>query len=131
MFQGESGKGFKKKSGTLDLNVDLKTIINVDNIKLGDTMVRYFLLKNDGSLDIKTVKLLTDYKVINAKKDNTDVFGKYIKVKFIWKRDKFSNEALETTTHGGAGTGNLSENPPNSNMNYGMLPRTGVRALII
>ncbi len=50
-------------SGTLDLNANPTTIINVDNIKPGDTMLRSFQLKNDGTLDIKQVLLHTAYTV--------------------------------------------------------------------
>ncbi|MDM5187574.1 CalY family protein [Bacillus sp. DX4.1] len=84
-------------AGTLDLSVDPTTIIDVDNIKPGDTMTRDFQLINNGSLDIKTVKLLTDYKVIDAKGDNKEDFGKHIRVNFFWNWDKLSEPIFSTT----------------------------------
>src|SRR6476619_4369804 len=62
-------------AGTLDLSVDPTTIIDFDNIKPGDKMTRDFKLVNNGSLDIKTVKLLTNYNVIDSKGDNSEDFG--------------------------------------------------------
>ncbi|KEK23551.1 CalY family protein [Bacillus gaemokensis] len=84
-------------AGTLDLSVNPSTIINVDNIKPGDTMLRTFKLANKGSLDIKTVKLATEYQVIDAKGDNTEDFAKNIKVKFMWNADKNTVPVYETT----------------------------------
>ncbi len=75
-------------AGTLDLSVDPTTIVDVGNLKPGDTIVREFVLANDGSLDISSVELLTDYIVNDAKGDNTDDFGKHIKVLFLENADK-------------------------------------------
>jgi len=75
-------------AGTLDLAVNPSVIIDVDNLKPGDVMVREFLLENNGSLDISTVDLATSYNVIDAKGDNTDDFGKHIKVLFLENADK-------------------------------------------
>lgn len=75
-------------AGTLDLSVDPTTIVDVSNIKPGDTIVREFVLSNDGSLDISAVDLLTEYTVKDAKGNNVDDFGKHIKVLFLENADK-------------------------------------------
>ncbi|WP_027725328.1 TasA family protein [Tuberibacillus calidus] len=75
-------------AGTLDLSVKPSTIIDVNNLKPGDWMNRTFVLKNEGSLPIKSVNLLTDYTVIDAKGDNTEDMGKYIRVNFLKNLDK-------------------------------------------
>ena len=84
-------------AGTLDLNVDPTTIVNVDNLKPGDTIKRDFTLENKGSLDIKKVLLKTDYSVVDAKGDNKEDFGKYIKVTFLKNVDKHETIVKETT----------------------------------
>ena len=74
----------KFTAGTLDLSLDPSTIIDVANIKPGDTMFRQFKLVNEGSLDIKSVQLDTAYTVTDAKLDNGVAdFGHHIKVNFI------------------------------------------------
>ncbi|GIO26451.1 CalY family protein [Ornithinibacillus bavariensis] len=75
-------------AGTLDLSVDPTTIVNVDNLKPGDTVVRAFELINNGSLDISSIDLSTSYTVDDAKGDNQDDFGKHIKVLFLENADK-------------------------------------------
>lgn len=75
-------------AGTLDLAVNPSVVIDVNNLKPGDTMVREFDLENNGTLDISTVDLATAYDVIDAKGDNTDDFGKHIKVLFLENADK-------------------------------------------
>ncbi|WP_339227305.1 TasA family protein [Oceanobacillus sp. FSL K6-2867] len=75
-------------AGTLDLAANPTTIIDVENIKPGDIMVREFLLENNGSLDISSVDLSTVTNVIDAKGDNTDEFAKHIKVLFLENADK-------------------------------------------
>ncbi|MBS4192183.1 M73 family metallopeptidase [Bacillus sp. FJAT-49705] len=77
-------------AGTLDLSVNPKTIVNVDNIKPGDTMLREFKLVNNGSLDIDDVLLSTDYKVTDAKGNNVEDFGEHIRVNFLYNADKDS-----------------------------------------
>jgi len=76
------------KAGTLDLSVDPTVIVNVDNLKPGDIVVREFELINSGSLDISSIDLITDYTVVDAKGDNTDDFGKHIQVLFLENVDK-------------------------------------------
>lgn len=75
-------------AGTLDLAANPSTVIDVENIKPGDIMVREFLLENNGTLDISKVDLSTVYNVVDAKGDNQDDFGKHIKVLFLENADK-------------------------------------------
>jgi len=89
-------------AGTLDINVaggDAdNAIINVTNIKPGDTMLRTFKLNNTGSLDVSKVLLTSKYTVgdTNGNNDGTD-FGDHIKVKFLANNDKASAVIWETT----------------------------------
>lgn len=86
-------------AGTLDLNAAPTTIIDVKNIKPGDSMLRHFELKNDGTLDIKKVLLTTDYSVTNKSgaEPNSEDFGKYIKVNFLLNADKLDSVIYSTT----------------------------------
>lgn len=84
-------------AGTLDLAVDPTTVIEVDSLKPGDWVIRDFELQNNGSLDIEKVTLGTDYNVIDAKDDNTEDFGKYIEVEFLYNADKLDEVIYETT----------------------------------
>ncbi|MDN4523021.1 CalY family protein [Fictibacillus fluitans] len=85
-------------AGTLDLSVDPTTVVDISNLKPGDTMFRYFELKNDGTLPIKRVFLGTDYTVTDAKGDNgNDDFGKHIRVNFLYNVDKSDEVFLSTT----------------------------------
>jgi spore coat-associated protein N len=84
-------------AGTLDLSVNPMAIINLDNLKPGDSMVREFSLSNDGSLKIENVLLETDYTVIDEGNNNTDDFGSHIRVNFLWNWDQESEPIFETT----------------------------------
>ncbi|XQY90596.1 CalY family protein [Metabacillus sp. HB246100] len=84
-------------AGTLDLSVDPTTIINVDNIKPGDTMLRSFDLVNGGSLDIASITLDTDYTVTDAGNDNGEDFGDHIRVNFLINADKLDAPIYSTT----------------------------------
>ncbi|WP_144561423.1 biofilm matrix protein CalY [Bacillus mycoides] len=85
-------------AGTLDLTLDPKVLVDIKDLKPGDSVKKEFLLKNDGSLAIKDVKLATKYSVVDAKGDNAgEDFGKHIKVKFLWNWDKQSEPVYETT----------------------------------
>src|SRR5690606_15344445 len=75
-------------AGTLDLAVNPSVIIDVDNLKPGDVMVREFLLENNGTLDISSVDIATSYNVVDANNNNNDDFGKHIKVLFMENADK-------------------------------------------
>ncbi|WP_066070106.1 CalY family protein [Neobacillus soli] len=85
-------------AGTLDLSVDPGVLVNLKDLKPGDTMVRDFKLANKGSLKIKDVKLKTDYTVTDAKGDNgAGDFGEHIMVRFLWNWDKENEPIFETT----------------------------------
>jgi spore coat-associated protein N len=84
-------------AGTLDLAAEPTTIINVDNLKPGDSMVRDFELQNNGSLDIDTVYLETDYTVTDVEGDNTEDFGEHIQVEFLYNADNLDEVIYETS----------------------------------
>ncbi|MTW85229.1 cell division protein FtsN [Virgibacillus dakarensis] len=84
-------------AGTLDLAVEPTTIIDVDGLKPGDSVIRDFELQNSGSLDIAKVLLETNYSVIDAEGNNTDDFGKHIQVEFLYNADKLDEVIYETT----------------------------------
>lgn len=84
-------------TGSLDLSVEPTTVIEVEDLKPGDYVIRDFELQNNGSLDIEKVYLETDYNVIDAKGDNTEDFGKYIEVEFLYNADKLDEVIYETT----------------------------------
>ncbi|MGC4377613.1 CalY family protein [Fictibacillus sp. Mic-4] len=87
-------------AGTLDLSLDPSTIIDVSNLKPGDTMKRDFKLTNGGTLKIKTVDLKTEYSVGDVKGNNgSEDLGKHIKVKFLWNWDKETEPIYETTLY--------------------------------
>lgn len=61
-------------------------------------MTRSFELKNDGSLDISKILLMTDYTVTDAKNDNAGAdFGKHIQVNFLLNADKIDSVVFGTT----------------------------------
>lgn len=84
-------------AGTLDLMVEPTEIISIDNMKPGDSMIRDFELQNNGSLDMETVLLDTDYSVIDAEGDNDEDFGEHIEVEFLYNADKLDEVIYETT----------------------------------
>ncbi|MBD8004143.1 cell division protein FtsN [Bacillus sp. Sa1BUA2] len=84
-------------SGTLDLSVNPNTLINVKNMKPGDSFLRSFTLKNNGTLDISKVLIETNYTVIDAKGDNTEDFGEHISVEFLLNMDKQNQPIYKTT----------------------------------
>jgi spore coat-associated protein N len=85
-------------AGTLDLNANPTTIIDVENIKPGDTMLRSFDLLNDGSLDIASINLKTSYTVTDAEGDNNGQdFGDHIRVNFLINADKLDAPIYSTT----------------------------------
>ncbi|WP_053217228.1 CalY family protein [Virgibacillus senegalensis] len=75
-------------AGMLDLTAEPTTIIDVDNLKPGDWMTRSFELQNTGTLDIAEVLLHTSYTVGDAEDNNSEDFGKHIRVNFLWNDDK-------------------------------------------
>ncbi|TYS62040.1 cell division protein FtsN [Bacillus infantis] len=89
-------------AGTLDINVKGNdkdnAIIDVTNIKPGDTMTRDFKLNNTGSLNVSKVLLTTEYSVTDVKGNNgTEDLGKHIKVIFLRNNDKLGTEVIKQT----------------------------------
>jgi len=89
-------------AGTLDINVKgndaANAIINVSNLKPGDTMTRNFKLNNTGSLNVAKVLLTSTYTVNDAKGNNgAEDLGSHIKVKFLVNKDKKTEVVHETT----------------------------------
>lgn len=82
-------------AGTLDLSVNPTQIINVDNIKPGDSFIRDFELQNNGTLDIGKVLLDTDY-IVEGVKGPGD-FGEHIRVEFLYNMNNFDEVIYETT----------------------------------
>ncbi len=84
-------------AGTLDLNANPTTIIDVENIKPGDTMLRSFKLVNNGTLDIAAINLDTEYTVTGAGNNNGEDFGDHIRVNFLFNADKLDTPIFSTT----------------------------------
>lgn len=71
-------------AGTLDLNTNPAEIVNLSNLKPGDIAVRNFTLQNNGTLDIKELKLATAYTVNDAGSNNgAQDLGDHFKVKIL------------------------------------------------
>ncbi|MEK3796432.1 TasA family protein [Paenibacillus sp. FSL R7-0204] len=71
-------------AGTLKLGSSFNTPVALTNLKPGDYTVRTFTLSNDGTLDIKFLKLATTYTVTDAKGDNAGQdLGDHFKVKLL------------------------------------------------
>jgi spore coat-associated protein N len=89
-------------AGTLDLALDPEVIIDVDNLSPGSWMIRAFDLENNGTIDISEVLIKTSYEIDDAKGDNTDDFGKHIRVNFLENNDKSEeygpNDIIYSTT---------------------------------
>jgi len=86
-------------AGTLDLSMNPETVINIDNIKPGDSLFREFTLNNEGTLDIESIHLETDYTVNGVDGEGNDDFGKHIRVNFLWNWDKENEPIFETTLY--------------------------------
>ncbi|MGM0838336.1 MAG: TasA family protein [Bacillota bacterium] len=84
-------------AGTLDLSVEPTQIIEVDNMKPGDSFIRDFALQNNGSLEIGKVMLDTSYTVEDANGDNTEDFGEHIQVEFLYNINNLDEVIYETT----------------------------------
>ncbi|MOA56662.1 Camelysin metallo-endopeptidase [compost metagenome] len=70
------------------MNSDPSVIVNIPNLKPGDTVTKSFKLKNDGSLDIGSIILNTSTQITDAKGDNYLDLAQFIKVKFLRNNDK-------------------------------------------
>lgn len=84
-------------TGTLDLSVNPSTIVEVDNLAPGDSIIRSFELVNNGTLDIEKVTLETDYTVHDAHNNNTEDFANHIEVEFLYNVDKLDEVIYRTT----------------------------------
>lgn len=84
-------------AGTLDLSVNPSTIVEVENLAPGDSIIRSFELVNNGSLDIEKVTLETDYTVHDAHNNNTEDFANHIEVEFLYNVDKLDEVIYRTT----------------------------------
>ena len=89
-------------AGTLDINVEgnnaANAIIDVGNLKPGDTMLRNFKLNNTGSLDVSKVILTSTYNVGDTNGNNAGAnFADHIMVKILANNDKRSPVIYETT----------------------------------
>ncbi|WP_174615781.1 TasA family protein [Virgibacillus ihumii] len=92
-------------AGTLDLSANKSTIINLDNMKPGDKVVREFQLNNIGNLDMSEIILNTAYTVTDVNGDNTGDFGEQIELNFLINDTKGYTVVFETTL------AELKENP--------------------
>ena len=110
-------------AGTLDLAVNPTQIIEVDNIKPGDSMIRDFELQNNGTLDIDKVLLDTHYTVNDAAGDNTEDFGEHIQVEFLYNADKLDEVIYETTL---AELKSLTPEAVNENVFYPLFGEKGL-----
>lgn len=84
-------------AGTLDLSVEPEVVVEVENMKPGDSVIRDFELQNNGTLNIQTVSLDTNYTVIDAAGDNTEDFGEHIQVSFLYNASQMNEVVYETT----------------------------------
>lgn len=76
-------------AGTLDLNSDPSVIVDLGNLKPGDTILRTFKLKNDGSLDIGSILLKTSTSINDVGGNNgANDLAESIVVKFLRNNDK-------------------------------------------
>ncbi|MEI3606624.1 CalY family protein [Pseudogracilibacillus sp. SE30717A] len=112
-------------AGTLELGIDKPQLINIKNIKPGDSMIRDFELQNNGTLDIQKVVLETDYKVIDANGNNTEDFGDHILVEFLYNVNNFDEVIFKTTL---AELKNMSPEAINKNIFYPELGDEGLPA---
>lgn len=84
-------------AGTIDLQIEPTEIVELDNLKPGDSVSRTFKLQNKGSIGIGKVLLETDYDVNDVKGDNTEDFGEHIEVEFLYNIDQVNEVIYETT----------------------------------
>ncbi|MFU8692002.1 TasA family protein [Rossellomorea sp. FS2] len=85
-------------AGTLDLNVDPTTLVKVENLKPGDWVRKDFKLVNNGSLDIGSIDMITEYTVIDAKNNNGgEDFGDHIQVDFFYNNSGHEEVFHDTT----------------------------------
>ncbi|MFA1818913.1 TasA family protein [Virgibacillus oceani] len=111
-------------AGTLDLSVDPTTIINVENIKPGDSFYRNFELTNEGTLDIEKVLLETSYSVTDATGNNGEEdFGEHVEVEFLYNNNNLDEIIYATTI------AELAEMTPEAINQHIMYPWYGEKGL--
>jgi len=110
-------------AGTLDLAVNPTEIIQVDNMKPGDSVIRDFELQNNGTLDIDKVLLDTAYTIDDANGDNTEDFGEHIQVEFLYNADKLDEVIYQTTL---AELQNMTPEAVNESVFYPLLGEQGL-----
>ncbi|PEZ24929.1 cell division protein FtsN [Bacillus thuringiensis] len=85
-------------AGTLDMAMQPTTSLDLNHLKPGDKILKKFNLKNSGTLDIKDILMKIDYTVNDALQNNqSEDFGKHIKVQFMWDWDPAKSPVYETT----------------------------------
>lgn len=94
-FSSTSTSSASFNNGTLSLKSDPSVIVNLSNLKPGDTVLRDFKLKNDGTLNIPKVVLRTSSAITDALGDNgTHNFKDDIIVTFLVNKDKKESPLL-------------------------------------
>ncbi|MEK3899600.1 MULTISPECIES: TasA family protein [unclassified Paenibacillus] len=94
-FSSTSTSSASFNNGTLSLKSDPSVIVNLSNLKPGDTVLRDFKLKNDGTLNIPKVVLRTSSAITDAQGDNgTHNFKDDIIVTFLVNKDKKESPLL-------------------------------------
>ncbi|MGC5325279.1 TasA family protein [Brevibacillus sp. SYSU BS000544] len=75
-------------AGTLDLAVNPSVVFDITDMKPGDWANRIYTIENNGTLDIGSVYLTTEYNVTDAKGDNGNAdLGDHIYVNVKWNLD--------------------------------------------
>ncbi|WP_405106409.1 TasA family protein [Paenibacillus sp. FSL K6-1217] len=94
-FSSTSTSSASFNNGTLSLQTDPSVIVNLSNLKPGDTVLRDFKLKNDGTLNIPKVVLRTSSAITDAQGDNgSHNFKDDIIVTFLLNKDKKESPLL-------------------------------------
>ncbi|MEK3874870.1 TasA family protein [Paenibacillus sp. FSL H8-0122] len=94
-FSSTSTSSASFNNGTLSLQSDPSVIVNLSNLKPGDTVLRDFKLKNDGTLNIPKVVLRTSSAITDAQGDNgSHNFKDDIIVTFLVNKDKKESPLL-------------------------------------
>ncbi|MEK4848559.1 TasA family protein [Paenibacillus sp. FSL H7-0756] len=88
-FSSTSTSSSSFNNGTLSLKSDPSVIVNLSNLKPGDSILRDFKLINDGTLNIPKVVLHTSSAITDALGDNgSHNFKDDIIVTFLANKDK-------------------------------------------
>lgn len=90
-------------SGTLDLNVDPTVLVDLKDIAPGDYTNKTFKLVNNGSIDIKNVKLKTEYTITKAdgtavSQEIQDKYAQALEVEFLTNKGDNARDHQVITT---------------------------------